>query len=233
LSLPIAASIVSVTVAPGQAADYCQCVEYVKRQFGLQGAVGNAKDMIYSLPNLGFGRTTPQVGAIVIMQPSFPGADGTYGHVGIVDGIRSANGKTYITVRAANQAGNRFVEANCTDVSLWSPGTAVDGRSDISFWKRNAPPPGVGTMDFHAVNFSASAASTGVNIRSGRSVNASIVGRFAPNQGINFDGWQFGDTVPDLWTNAPDARWYRVAGTNNWVSSAVINGNAPGSRPLP
>lgn len=58
------------------------------------------------------------------------------------------------------------------------------------------------------------------------------MGRIAPNQRINFDAWTFGDVVNDFWTGSPDARWYRIAGTNQWVASAVVNGNAPGSRPM-
>jgi surface antigen len=125
-----------ITAAPGHASNYCQCVEYVKRKFNLQGPVGNAKDMINSLPKRGFKQTTVQAGAIVIMQPSFPGADRTYGHVGIVESIRESKGRKYITVRGANQAGNRFAEANCNNVSVIGFGSAVDNVGSISFWKR-------------------------------------------------------------------------------------------------
>src|SRR5512136_887127 len=89
-SLPIIPLTPSPTLA--QSAGFCQCVDYVKNRFGLQGAVGDAKNMIYSLPNLGFRQVSgPQSGAIVVMQPSFPGLRGTpgaiYGHVGVVQNV--------------------------------------------------------------------------------------------------------------------------------------------------
>lgn len=81
------------------------------------------------------------------------------------------------------------------------------------------------------VNFSGRAAWTGVNIRSGPSLNASILQRAQPNQLLYFDGWKYSDSVNDLWYNQPDARWYKLSGQNAWVASAVIWGNAPGSTP--
>ena len=73
--------------------------------------------------------------------------------------------------------------------------------------------------------FSATAASSGANVRSAPSVSASIVGSIAPNERRTFDAWTYGDTVNDAWTGQPDARWYRLSGTNSWVASGVINGN--------
>ncbi len=214
---------------------YCQCVEYVKNRFGITQAVGNAKDMIYSLPNLGFRQVSrPEVGAVVIMQPSFPGADTTYGHVGFIDSYNSSSGK--ISVKGANQrGGGAFTESNCNNVTVIGFGTSVNGRSDISFWiKGNNPVPSTGIQ---SVNFPGKAAPTGVNIRSGPSLNASILGRLQPNQNVSFSGWTYGDVVNDYWAGTPDKRWYRlnykVNGQDAWVSSATINGNAPNSRPMP
>lgn len=73
--------------------------------------------------------------------------------------------------------------------------------------------------------FSATAASSGANVRSAPSVSASIVGSIAPNERRSFDAWTYGDTVNDAWTGQPDARWYRLSGTNNWVASGVVSGN--------
>jgi len=106
------------------------------------------------------------------------------------------------------------------DLRLNQQVTSQNGRP-------TTPPP----SNIVLVNFSAVAAPEGVNVRSGPSTSASIVGRIGPNQRINFDAWTYGDVVNDRWTGKPDRRWYRVAGTNNWVASAVVNGNAPGSQP--
>ncbi|HEY9674200.1 MAG TPA: CHAP domain-containing protein [Waterburya sp.] len=73
--------------------------------------------------------------------------------------------------------------------------------------------------------FSATAASGGANVRSAPSVSASIVGNIAANERRTFDAWTYGDTVNDAWAGQPDARWYRLSGTNSWVASGVVNGN--------
>jgi hypothetical protein len=220
--------------SPAQAADFCQCVEYVKRRFGITVAVGHAKDMIYSLPNLGFRKvSSPQNGAVVIMQPSFPGADRTYGHVGIVESIQTTGSQVRIRVRGANQSGTQFTELNCRNVSVINFATPVNGRGDVSFWVRNNTPP----SNIIQVNFSGKAAPTDVNIRSAPSLNAPTVGKLQPNQSVSFNGWTFGSVVNDYWIGKPDARWYRLSykvnGQDAWVASAAINGNAPGSRPMP
>lgn len=228
------AALLPLLASPARAQIYCQCTQYVANRFGLPNNFPNAGDWNDGyLQRNGFTQVNAQPGAIVVMERSFPGSDATYGHVGIVESITS-DGR--LTVRGANQSvGSGYVtESGCNNVRLTAFGRSINGRSDISFWKRgNTGGNTGGDTSFYAVNFSATAAPTGVNIRSAPSTTASIVGRISPNQRINFDGWKFGETVPDFWTNAPDARWYRIAGTNNWVASAVVSGNAPGSRPMP
>ncbi|MBD2448053.1 M23 family metallopeptidase [Nostoc sp. FACHB-152] len=86
-------------------------------------------------------------------------------------------------------------------------------------------------VDIKVVNFSAITAPGGVNVRSAASTSASIVGRLGGYVRVNFDAWKYGDSVADIWTGRPDRRWYRIAGTNSWIASAVVNGNAPGSQP--
>ncbi|MCY6494264.1 peptidoglycan DD-metalloendopeptidase family protein [Leptolyngbya sp. GGD] len=146
-------------------------------------------------------------------------------------------------------AGDRVNDASCAistgphlHFGLPSQSFSVDGQqftlyaipSRLSSTNGSivAPSPAPST-GVYTVNFSAISAPTGVNVRSAPSTTAPIVGRIAPNQHINFDAWTFGQVVNDHWINTPDARWYRIAGTNNWVASAVVNGNAPGSRPMP
>ena len=215
----------SFSVAPVFAQRACQCTDYVANRFGLSG-YPNAGDWNDGyLQRNGFVSVQPQPGAIAVMERTFPGSNPTYGHVGVVESI--SNGK--VSLRGANQyVGSSLInEAGCSNVRITSFGANVNGNP-ISFWMRNKPNT---TTPLYNVNFSATAAPEGVNIRSAPSLNASIVGRAAPNQRLNFDAWTYGDTVLDRWINTPDARWYRIAGTNNWVASAVVNGNAPGSRP--
>ena len=89
------------------------------------------------------------------------------------------------------------------------------------------PPPNI-----IPVNFSGRTAPAGVNVRSGPGTNFPVVRTIGGNQNVGFTGWTYGTVVTDLWLGTPDARWYRIA-DNQWVASAVVYGNAPGSRPMP
>jgi surface antigen len=76
-------------------------------------------------------------------------------------------------------------------------------------------------------------ATAGANVRSGPGTSFSRVGSRAYNSSITFDGWTYGERITDIALGTPDERWYRIAGTNQWIASAIIDGNAPGSTPLP
>jgi surface antigen len=90
-----ASAIASILPQPVQAEQFCQCVRYVKNVLGISQPMGNAKDMINSLPQHGFRQVSdPQSGDIVVMDSAFPGADRTYGHVGFVDSIQ--NGRVVV-----------------------------------------------------------------------------------------------------------------------------------------
>jgi surface antigen len=219
------------TMKTAQAADYCQCVEYVKRVAGIPAsdAPGNAKDMGSYLQSHGWTRVnSPQVGAISILGTSFPNSDPNWGHVGIVSNVRTSGNNTYISLRAANQGG-RETEANCYDVNTWAISTPVNGRGDVAFYVKGATTSSnaTTTKSFHSVNF------TGVtngNVNT-PAVSGTTTGYIRPNTTVTFDGWIYGTPVNDLWTGRPDRRYYRVAGTTWLVPSAYINGNAPGSQP--
>jgi surface antigen len=214
---------------PVHAQASCQCTTYVASRMRLSQDYPNAGDWNNGyLQRNGFTQVSPEPGAIAVMERNFPGSDSTYGHVGVVESI--TNGK--VTLRGANQwvGGSYFNEAGCNNVRLTAFGTNVNGNSAISFWKRGATP---ANTSIRLVKFSGTAADSGVNIRSGPSTTNAIVGRLNPKQQVNFDAWTYGSVVNDLWLGTPDARWYRIAGTNNWVASAVIYGNAPGSTPIP
>lgn len=114
----------------------CQCVGYVQQRLGISLPVRSAKDAVSVLPSRGFQRiSSPEPGAVVVMQPNFPGSDRTHGHIGIVASVN--NGR--IAVRSANQTSNSvFREAGCNNVSVVNFGTPVTGRSDISFWRQTS-----------------------------------------------------------------------------------------------
>ncbi|MEG4286072.1 CHAP domain-containing protein [Microcoleus sp. A006_D1] len=140
-ALAAASTVVTATfsnIKPAVAAQFCQCPIYVNNRFQLRPPyVWSAKDYGQVLQRQGFRQVGPQPGAVVIMQPSFPGADGTHGHIGVVQNV---NGNGTIGVRGTNQNA-RFGyglpgEFNCNNVSVVNFGTSVNGRRDISFWVR-------------------------------------------------------------------------------------------------
>jgi murein DD-endopeptidase MepM/ murein hydrolase activator NlpD len=73
--------------------------------------------------------------------------------------------------------------------------------------------------------FTGKAAPAGVNVRSGPSLNASIIGKLRPNESRTFDAYQYGDEVKDIWSGKGDQRWYKLQGSSGWVASGVVFGN--------
>lgn len=224
-------------IKPAVAAQFCQCPIYVNNRFQLQQPyVGSAKDYGSVLARNGFTQVGPQPGAVVVMQPSFPGAHNVHGHIGVVENV---NGNGRIAVRGSNQ-GNAglFGEAGCNNVNVTNFGTSVNGRGDVTFWVRgnnsNAAPQQQQQNDFRQANFSAWVmSSNGVTLRNSPRLGDRSNQAVGFRQNLNFDGWAYGETVNDLQLGSPDARWYKIAGTNFWVPSAYVNGNAPNSRPMP
>ncbi|MEG4225743.1 PA14 domain-containing protein [Microcoleus sp. N9_B2] len=106
------------------------------------------------------------------------------------------------------------------------------GEGKVTPSERAADSPFWPTVE--STNFSAWVMTTmGANVRSGPGTNFAIVGGYPYQATIQFDGWTYGERIPDEQLATPDERWYRIAGTNNWIASAIVNGNAPGSTPLP
>lgn len=102
----------------------CTCVDYVKAYFGITESIGQAKNMGAWLINHGFKQvSSPQVGAVAVMQPGFPGAHPSDGHVGIIDSVSDQGSNWKITLRGANQtSGSVFSEFGCSNVrnTSWS-----------------------------------------------------------------------------------------------------------------
>lgn len=215
-----------ITTQTAQAASYCECVGYVKRVIGISDATGTAHAADWDnnvLSNYGYKRLSgPQVGAIVVFERN-AGLNSTYGHIGFVVGIQS-NGK--IQVKGANQGGSG-TDANCSNVNT----IVVTPNSAMSYWAKSGSTGGNTSNTFNSVNFTGVTSNNRTNVRSGASANATYVGYINPNTRVSFSGWMYGDAVNDLWTGRPDKRWYRIAGTNYYVASATVNGNAPGSQP--
>lgn len=126
--------------APAKAAGWCSCVNYVKNYFGIPESVGNAYQMGTWLSAHGFVRIyTPEVGAIAVMQATFPGADKTYGHVGIINGVADWGTQWKITLKGANQlvGGSLFTEFDCTNVRNTSWSAYAKTNTAIAYYRIN------------------------------------------------------------------------------------------------
>ncbi len=124
------------TPPPATVGKNCQCTAYVSQRFGNFPYPADAGDWHTNvLPQNRFRRiNSPQNGAVVVMERSFPGSNRAYGHVGIVEQVFS-DGR--IAVRGANQPGvSQPAEAGCNNVTVYTFSTSVYGRNDISFWVR-------------------------------------------------------------------------------------------------
>ena len=118
------------------------------------------------------------------------------------------------------------------DVSAMLVPETWSGEGIVTPSERAAASPFWPTVE--SVNFYASVMPTvGANVRSGPGTNFAIVSVSPYQATIQFDGWTYGERIPDEQLGTPDERWYRIAGTNNWMASAVVFGNAPESTPLP
>jgi surface antigen len=134
-SIAAIVTLPAVITTPAQAAIFCQCTTYVANKFDLPKNYPHAGDWNDGyLQRNGFVQVGPEVGAVAVMERNFPGADQTYGHVGIVETLN--NGR--MTMRGANQSvGTNYVTENdCDNVRLTGFGANVNGNGSISFWKR-------------------------------------------------------------------------------------------------
>jgi murein DD-endopeptidase MepM/ murein hydrolase activator NlpD len=77
--------------------------------------------------------------------------------------------------------------------------------------------------------------STGITLRSDRTLSAKTNQSLAYNRTYDFDAWAYGESVPDLWDPTKqklDAIWLRHKDTKLWVPSAYMVGYPPSNPPL-
>jgi surface antigen/uncharacterized protein YraI len=70
-----------------------------------------------------------------------------------------------------------------------------------------------------------------LNVRSGPGTNYGIVGRIPRGTSRTFDAWDTGTSIFDAQADAYDTRWFKLQGSNSWVSSAYIADNPPSASP--
>ena len=121
-------------------AQSCQCVGYVKNRYTIAGTTTHAKNYGPILTNSSNGFTvqsTPQNKDIVILQPGFPGANATSGHIALVGTVtNNPNGSKTIVLYGANQGGSSWTEWCCSNVSTWTI-TVTTANSQYVRYYRN------------------------------------------------------------------------------------------------
>lgn len=197
---------------------FCQCVAYVANSLGI-GLPANAKDTGPILERNGFSRVSiPQSGDIVVMQPTFSGADTTNGHVGKVEVVSVRSGRTYISVRGTNQNIKYGYsvpnEASCSNVSVVSFGAAVDGNPNIAFYRR---------VNNNTV-FVLWSSSIPLKAYAGAGTSFRVTRDVATNSPLYFSARANGEGVIDSFrrSSQPNTLWYKLNGVNEWMSAAQV-----------
>ncbi len=126
-------------------------------------------------------------------------------------------------VRRRNEEGILFRDGIYTGVT--NPPTTVTPPPS------STPSP---TGNINWVNFSGMVGpSIGVNLRNSTRFSDRSSRNEPKEKRLEFDAWVYGEVGTDIWLGTPDARWFKIKGTNLWVPSAYINGNPPNSSPMP
>ena len=150
-----------------------------------------------------------QTNSFVVWDPNTGGADRLYGHVGFVERV-NADGSFVIS------------ESNLKNDFKFSSRTITRASNEFNtakFIYFSTPPTPPPTSTFQGV------ADTTVNIRSGPGTSFAVVGSLGTGNNRIFDAVARGTTVWDTKEARNDNRWFRIQGTNNWISAAYITGN--------
>jgi hypothetical protein len=134
----VALALATPAAARAASPHRCECVEFVKRYFGLKGAAGNARDMGPFLAAHGFRRLKmPVAGAVVILQPGYyrHGEGSVYGHAGVITAVNRVDAHHWVlSVRSANQLARPQAQLGCNNVSLKWFGPLADNSRLVSYW---------------------------------------------------------------------------------------------------
>lgn len=118
-------SIAMTVSAAAYAAEYCQCVKYVKNRVGDQSSAGDATNMDGYLKKNGYrlvdlNYDMPKNKDVIIFRYYYRnGFDKRYGHVGLVShAYKNSNSSISLGLISANmRTSNEYPEAGCTNVS--------------------------------------------------------------------------------------------------------------------
>ena len=125
------------------AASPCECGQYIVNRYGINThgmETDAARAFVEILGNNGFRRVSfPQVGAVVVMQPTFfpRPQDNSYGHAGVIVKLADQDDQWAITLRQASSTQRSgSTEANCSNIRdvNWKPYSKEKDNQSISYW---------------------------------------------------------------------------------------------------
>ena len=125
-------------IVQAAAASTCQCTAYIQHRFGITGGGPYAKDYGPFLKTKGFKQlSSPEVGAVAVMQPSFGwGVSTVAGHVSVITAVANLGKYWQITTIGANQSSAHMTQDGCTNVGYvtWPKYPKSWGANRISYW---------------------------------------------------------------------------------------------------
>jgi uncharacterized protein with LGFP repeats len=132
--------------------------------------------------------------------------------------------------RTSSQLAGKEYRNQTLQFDAWARGEEIEGRTDIwlhiagsrnwvsaRYIQTNSS---ISELPVSSANFKGIVNSTeGINVRSKPNTNFGKVASYNNQTELSFDGYAKGESI-----NGND-RWYRIAGTQNWVSSYLIFGS--------
>lgn len=89
-------------------------------------------------------------------------------------------------------------------------------------------------VQIYSANFNGQVIATvDAYLRSGPSTSHGQVGSAAYGTQLNYDAWTEGEFISYPSLGTADDRWYRIAGTNHWISAAITTGQPHTLTPTP
>jgi surface antigen len=158
-----------------------------------------------------------QANSLVVWDPNQGGA-GSVGHVGFVERVNS-NGSFVISEANFGNARMSFTSRTI------NPGTNAFNSAKFVYLSGNSGGGNGGNQGQDLSSVFRGTSDGQLNIRSGPGTNNSVVGSLSLNSSRNFDAVSRSTTVWDSREQRNDDRWFRIQGTNQWVSAAFITGN--------
>jgi uncharacterized protein YvpB len=86
-----------------------------------------------------------------------------------------------------------------------------------------------GTHGWVPLTFTVTAGPWQVNIRSGATTTAAIVGKLPASTAVTCSGWEDGQSIANYWTGVPDQRWYRIGAPPVVLATMTPTSATPGS----